>query len=181
MIEGSRFAIQGRELRTGLDIVPLGVYTSIVVDVTLNISIDELQGNLNSENVEILLEDKTLNITHNLKTSSYSFELNGAGYYDDRFNLIIKESGVLHVGSSEFDANLILEREGSIITFKTKNNSMIARFKVSDFLGRTLIDTTPKKNYYTLKSHNYQVGSVLLINIELDNNESFSKKIMLLK
>jgi hypothetical protein len=147
----------------------------------LNISIDELQGNLNSENVEILLEDKTLNITHNLKTSSYSFELNGAGYYDDRFNLIIKESGVLHVGSSEFDANLILEREGSIITFKTKNNAMIVRFKASDFLGRTLIDTTPKKNHYTLKSHNFQVGSVLLINIELDNNESFSKKIMLLK
>lgn len=161
--------------------MPLGVYTSIVEDVTLNISIDELQGNLNSENVEILLEDKTLNITHNLKTSSYSFELNGAGYYDDRFNLIIKESGVLRVGSSEFDANLILERQGSIITFKTKNNNMISRLKVSDFLGRTLIDTTPKKKYYTLKSHNYQVGSVLLVNIELDNNETFSKKIMLLK
>ena len=157
------------------------MFTSIVEAVTLNISIDELQGTLNNENIEILLEDKLLNLTHNLKTSSYTFDLNSPGYYDDRFNLIIKESGILHTGSSAFDANLIVERKGSKITFKTKNNAMIVRFKASDFLGRSLMDINPKKNHYTLKSHNFQVGSVLLINIELDNNESFSKKIMLLK
>lgn len=174
-------AIQGRELRTDIEVIPLGINSTINSKITLQITIDELQGQLDNSDIEIMLEDKVLNIKHDLKTSSYSFELPMNGTFNDRFNLIIKESSVLNLDNFNLDDNLVLIHSENQLNVQTKDDILISSFAAFDYLGRTIIDIKPNKNEFTINTINFRNGTVLLINIVFMNNQSLSKKIILLQ
>lgn len=175
-----KLAIQGREPRTEIVDIPLGIFSSIITGINLQITIDELQGSLNDSNVEIILKDKLLNIEHDLKNTGYTFELSTDGTYDDRFSLIISESNVLHLDNFTLDNNLILIQNNNQLNIKTKDKKIISKLKVFDLLGRTMIDIEPNKNDFTINTVNFKNGSVILINIVFSNNQTLSKKTILL-
>lgn len=177
-----KLAIQGREPRTNLvEEISLGVYNTVTDEISLQITIDELQGSLNDSNVEIILEDKLLNIEHDLKDTSYSFELSNEGTYDERFKIIIRESSVLHLENFNLDDNLILIQNNNQLNIKTKDKKIISSLKIFDLLGRSMIDIEPNKNDFNINTINFKNGSVLLINIVFNNNQTLSKKTILLQ
>ena len=177
-----KLAIQGREPRTNLvEEITLGIYNTVTEKITLQITIDELQGKLNDSNIEILLEDKLLNIEHDLKNTSYYFELSNEGTFDERFKIIIKESQVLNLDTFNLDDNLILIQNENQLNVKTKDNNIISSFTAFDLVGRTIIDIEPNNNEFNINTTNLKNGTILLINIRLINNQIISKKTILLK
>jgi len=178
--EDIKLAIQGRDLRTELEIIPLGVYTSINTDVNLQISIDELQGQLTNTNIEIIIEDQLLGIQHDLKKGSYSFNLSSEGSYDDRFNISIKELNVLNIDSFNIDDNLILKHYNNQLNVRTKDKKIISSFKAFDCMGRTIIDVDPNEDEFSVSTVNIKNGTVLILNVTVSDNLYLSKKIILL-
>ncbi len=179
--ENIKLAIQGRKLRTESEVIPLGIFTSINTTLNLRISIDELQGQLINSGIEIILEDKLLNIQHDLKSSSYAFELSLEGFHDDRFNIIFKESNVLNIDNFNINDNLILKRSGNQLNVQTKNKKIISSFKAFDYTGRTIIDVEPNEDEFTVSTINLKEGAVLILNVTFGNNQQLSKKIILLE
>lgn len=178
--EDIKLAIQGRMLRTELEVIPLGIYTSITTAVNLQISIDELQGQLVNTGIEIILEDQLLGIQHDLKNGSYSFDLSGEGSHDDRFNIIIKELNVLNIDSFNKDDNLILKHNGNQLNVQTENKKIISSFQAFDCMGRKIIDINPDDNDFSVNTVNLKKGTVLILNVILSSNQQLSKKIILL-
>lgn len=77
----TKLAIQGRALPfASSDIVDLGYKNNVAG--TLRISLNDFDGTFATQN--IYLEDKALNIIHNLKEGDYSFA-SAAGTFDTRF------------------------------------------------------------------------------------------------
>lgn len=179
--EDIKLAIQGRNPRTELEVIPLGIYTSISTNINLQISIDELQGQLIDSGIEIILEDKLLSIQHDLKSSTYAFELSNEGSYDDRFEIIIKESNVLNIDSFNVNDNLILKHSGNQLNVQTKDKKIISSFKAFDYTGRTIIDVEPNKDDFTVSTINLKRGTVLILKVTFGNNQQLSKKIILLE
>lgn len=90
VIDNYNLAIQGRPLPFEFsDVVPLGYSTNLNTELSIGIeSTDPL-----FEGIEIYLEDKVLNIMHNLKLAPYSFATT-AGRFDDRFVIRYTESNL---------------------------------------------------------------------------------------
>jgi hypothetical protein len=71
MIGSDHYRIQARPGFETSDVVPLG-YSSTVAN-TYSISVDHIEGQLADESTSVFIEDKLLNIIHDLKQSSYTF------------------------------------------------------------------------------------------------------------
>ncbi|PTX60036.1 putative secreted protein (Por secretion system target) [Kordia periserrulae] len=78
------YGIQGRPTFTDTDIVPLGYDSAVLGNIT--ISIDQIEGILNTADVDVFLKDLDLNITHNLKVAPYTFTTTD-GTFPNRFQL----------------------------------------------------------------------------------------------
>ena len=179
--EEIKLAIQGRELRKDYEIIPLGIYSTVSTKIDLQIKIDELQGQLNNSDIEIILEDKLLNIKHDLKNSSYSFELQNNGNFDDRFNLIVSSSNTLGLNDYKLNDNLIVTHSENQLNVQTEDNVSISSFRAFDNLGRALINLKPNGNFFSINTSNIKNGTVLFINVKLINNQTLYKKILLIQ
>lgn len=179
--EEIKLAIQGRELRKDYEIIPLGIYSTVSTKMDLQIKIDELQGQLNNSDIEIILEDKLLNIKHDLKDSSYSFELQNNGNFDDRFNLIVSNSNTLGLNDYKLNDNLIVTHSENRLNVQTEDNVSISSFRAFDNLGRTLINLRPNGNFFSINTSNIKNGTVLFINVKLINNQTLYKKVLLIQ
>ncbi len=102
IISDKNLVIQGRGLPfSNQDQVQLGYKST--VNGSFAIRIDHFDGLF--ENQSIYVEDRLLNIIHDLKVSPYSFT-SGIGSFDDRFVLRYTRTGLL--GQSEFDTSSAL-------------------------------------------------------------------------
>jgi hypothetical protein len=91
--ESKNLVIQGRALPFDkTDKVPLGYKTT--VEGVFTISIDKVDGAL--ENQAIFIEDKDINVIHNLKNGAYSFSTL-KGVFDNRFVLRYMDNSVVVV------------------------------------------------------------------------------------
>jgi len=176
-----KLAVQGRELRKNEEIVPLGIYSTVSSKIDLQITIDELQGQLNNSDINIILEDKLLNIKHDLKDSSYSLELQNDGNFDNRFNLIVSSSNTLGVNDFKLNDNLIVTHSLNQLNVKTEDNVSISSFRAFDNLGRALFNIKPNGNVCSINTSNIKNGTVLYINVKLINNQTLYKKILLIQ
>jgi len=102
IIPEKNLVIQGRALPfSNEDQVPLG-YKSTLND-TFSIRIDHFDGLF--ENQNIYIEDRLLNIVHDLKQSPYVFT-SGIGTFDDRF-VLRYNNGLLSTNTNEYASDLI--------------------------------------------------------------------------
>lgn len=88
------YGIQGRPTFTDTDIVPLGYDSAVLGDIT--ISINQIEGILNTADVDVFLKDLDLNITHNLKIAPYTFTTTD-GTFPNRFQLQFINNSILSV------------------------------------------------------------------------------------
>ena len=126
---------------------------------------------LNS-NQNIYLEDKLLNIIHDLRTAPYSFNVN-KGTIKDRFLLRFTNGAALsnETFNATNDVVLVSNNELSVLTIKEK----IANIIVFDVLGRKLYE---EKN---IQANKFVIpigkrDAPLIIEIGLENGTKINKK-----
>ncbi len=142
ILNGQKMAIQGLSTFSEDKVIPLGV--EIIQAGTFEISIAQTEADLNT--ATIYLKDNLLNITHDLKQSSYQVAINTLGNIDNRFELVFQRDA-LNVDDNILASNLIVSNynENQI---KIDANKTISNLKIYDVLGKTLINT--KENDKTI-------------------------------
>jgi hypothetical protein len=153
------------------DIVPLGFKATAQGNYT--IGIDHFDASFNTSNV--YLEDKALNLIHNLKTTPYSFT-SAVGTFDNRFVLRYTENTL-----SSNDNSVI---ENSVVIYandKLRVNSTLEPIKevvIYDVLGRLLVNGKKvNANQFTATTLN-PTNSTLIVKVTLENNIVITKKVI---
>jgi|GEM_PF-1201543 len=174
LLDTKKLVIQGRALPfNNQDQVPLGYKSTL--NGTLTISIDHYDGLF--EGQDIYLEDKSLNIVHDLKASAYSFA-SVAGTFNERFVLRFLPSETLGNPDHENIANgVILYQENGKIMIKSQLEAL-EQVTVYDLLGRNVFD---KAN---IGQNEFGIQNVvmneqpLIVKIRLANGQVVNKKIV---
>ncbi|WP_395046804.1 T9SS sorting signal type C domain-containing protein [Flavobacterium sp.] len=154
------------------DIVPIGI--NVQSDGGYHIAIKSVDGLFTNGTQIIYLEDKLLNIIHNLSLAPYSFTSN-AGVVNDRFVLRYTEAAL---SNDDFDYNdqiKIFINNGINVT---STNETIKDVIVYDVLGKTLLD---KKNIIKNEVKLTELRpttNVLIVKVTLENNKVVIKKVI---
>jgi len=125
---------------------------------------------------KIYLEDKELNLVHDLKTDPYTFTT-GIGTFDSRFVLKYTDSA-LGTHSSEFTEHSVIiykNAEGSFVI--TSGVFEMATVKVFDIRGRLLLD----KSAINATQTQFNIGmtnEVLLVEVTTVDGLKVTKKVV---
>ncbi|WP_188049134.1 LamG-like jellyroll fold domain-containing protein [Flavobacterium sp. GP15] len=131
----TNFAIQGRALPfDASDIVPLGYRSKD--KVTMSIDIDQVDGAIESQN--IFIEDKMLNVVHDLKKGAYTFTTE-AGVFNDRFVLRYTNKILGNVDFDLLNEQVIISKDKKELKIKSEIET-IKRVTVFDLLGKKVLD-----------------------------------------
>ncbi len=172
LIGADVFTIQGRATFIDTDKVPVGFKTS--TQGTHIISIATVDG-LFEEGQNIYLEDKELNVIHDLRQAPYSFYAL-SGVYNDRFVLRYTD-GRLSTEDNQLNENDLFVISDDNIQI-VSNNLKIKNIEIFDVLGRLLVSKTNVDSNTLIVDEIVKSNNVLIINIILENNTKLSKKIM---
>jgi len=175
LVNNKNLTIQGRALPfNDQDEVPLGYKTTLTG--TLKISIDEVDGLFTGQ--DVYLEDKTLNVVHNLKESEYSFTT-VPGTFNERFVLRYVPAAELGIDNPTVDANsIVVFRNGSQIDIKSKDQS-IEHVTVYDLLGKVIFDKN-KINAQSFSTAQLNVSNqVVIVKVITDTQAEIAKKIIM--
>lgn len=174
VLNAKSFTIQGKALPfTDADEVPLGYKTTIAGNLT--ISIDHYDGLFDYQ--DIYVEDKLLNIIHDLKASNYEFTT-AIGTFDDRFVLRYVPSETLGNPGHENIANgVMVYKNNHQITVKSQLETLQG-ITVYDLLGREVF------NAQNIGSNSFNITDVvlnnqpLIVKAILVNGQVVNKKII---
>ncbi len=171
-LDDSEYIIQGRAPFITSDIVALNFRTVKAGNYT--IAIDHVDG-LFEGSQNIYLRDKAVGITHNLKTSAYTFTTT-AGSFNSRFELVY-ENGTLVVDNPAFDSSsVVLYKKDGDLNVKSKG-TILQQVEVFDFAGRLLATAKNiKANEVSMKIND--VNQVLIVKITSTDGRIISKKII---
>ena len=173
MADTNKLSIQGRPLPfEDTDFVLLG-FKSTVAD-TFTISLSNFDDFFNAQN--IYLEDKLLNVIHDLKSSNYIFITN-SGTFEDRF--VLKFTNSL-LNSEDADFN-----EDSIIIYKENQNLIInstlidlKNIEVYDLTGRILLRKLDVQSLSESITIDGILTPILIVKIRLVTGQTIIKKII---
>lgn len=172
-IAGGNYLIQGRPSFDAADVVPLRFKTSYAG--AHSISIDHLDGLfLGSQNV--YLRDNLLNVTHNLKTSAYSFA-SDAGTFSNRFEIIYQ---------TLLSNNLVNFNENTVVVYKDKNGDLnvnanavtLNTVEVFDVRGRKLARKESINDSTVVISGLTEENAVLFVKVTATDGGIVNKKIV---
>ena len=173
LIDDKPYGIQGKSTLEDIEEISLGFSTTISNYFTL--SIDKLEGKLNSFN--IYLEDEFLDIEHDLKLSDYIFSISKAGEFNDRFKLIIS-SKTLNIETIPDNLSLIIENHTNYITLKTADNLKIKKVLVYNILGEQLLNKNSNSSKVILESSLFKRNSMLIFKTFFKNGTFKINKIL---
>lgn len=175
LLNTKSLTIQGRALPfSNQDEVPLGYKTTLTG--TLKISIEEFDGLFTGQN--IYLEDKVLNIVHNLKDADYTFTT-VPGTFNDRFVLRYLPAAELGIDNPTVDANsIVVFRNGSQIDIKSKDQS-IEHVTVYDLLGKVIFDKGKINATSFSTSQLTASNQVVIVKVITDTQAEVVKKVIM--
>lgn len=176
LLEGyDRNIIQGRSVPFDQnDLVPLAIKIPAVGNYT--IAIQGIDGFFSDTTQNIYLEDKLLNVIHNLRSAPYHFSISTAGEILDRFVLRYTNQTL---SNSTFDYNNTVGIYADTNSINVKSSiEHIKQVTVYDILGKTLISKTKVgKNEISINELK-PTTSVLIIKTVLDNGTEVTKKVI---
>ena len=124
---------------------------------------------------DIFIEDKLLNVIHNLKGASYTFA-SEAGTFDERF--VLRYTSGTTLGTGVFTENtVVVYKNDNGIQINTGNINMEA-VKIYDIGGRLLFDKKGIDNSELTISTLTAGEQVLIVQITSVNNQTINKKIV---
>jgi len=170
LIENDLMTIQGKSYPIDInDKVALGV--NIMADGNYTIAIAALDGVVSD--LPIYLEDKTVNIIHDLKQAPYSFA-SSVGQFNDRF--VLRYSNEM-LGNEDFETNnevlVIANNAIEVVSI----GMAIDNVRVYDVLGQLLLDSEVNSNTF-VTSKLQKNNTALLVQITLENGAKVTKKIV---
>jgi hypothetical protein len=175
----SLLTIQGRALpMQETDAVPLGYSSNIIGG--FSISIDKMDGLLTA--MDIYLEDKLTNVTHNLNAGSYTFATE-KGTFNDRFVLTYATKRVestITLGTGDYkeaSGAVLISNKNKEIKISTPSNEIDKVF-VYDLSGRQIY-TKSKVNKNELSINTIMSSNqVLIVKVVLQDQSTVIKKIV---
>jgi len=167
----NEYGIQGRPAFNGNDMVPLGYDSYILGDLT--ISIDDLEGVLNTAQTNVYLKDLDLNITHDLKQSAYTFTTTD-GIFPNRFQLQFVNSAILSIDEvlNENDLAVYLNTNNEL-EIKQRTRTQINTVTVYSILGKQLASINDMNQKISLRE---QASGIYIVVIDTENGK-LTKKI----
>jgi hypothetical protein len=173
LCQNQTLAIQGRALPfTNSDLITLGYSTNL--SGVFSISLEDYDGlfvNLQS----IYLEDKLLNVIHDLKSSPYTFTTT-TGTFNNRFVLRFTNQ-TLSNSDFEIEGNLIVSVNNHQISLWS-NTETIATVAVYDMLGRRLL-LAKEVNSTSYTSSPISGKQTLIVKVTFTNGITLSEKVIL--
>lgn len=133
LLEGKQFSIQGRALPfDDADVVPMGYVSAI--SGALTVSIESTDGILSE--TPIYIEDKLLNIIHNLSEAPYTFTTT-AGTFDSRFQILYDTQALANPDFS-VNAGVSVAVKDRVVSIRSTMENL-KEVSVYDLLGRKLV------------------------------------------
>jgi len=174
--KSNKLAINGRALPfVDTDTIPLGFKTATQGEYT--IALNTVDGLFETTDQDIYLEDKVLNLIHDLRTSPYSFTTD-LGTFEDRFVLRFNTNNSLSVTDLDANANLDIRTLSNAIV-ATATKSFIKTFELHDITGRLIhknLNITAAD--YSYPTQNLSRGTYI-VTVALANGSTVSKKLMI--
>ncbi|MGG7034984.1 MAG: PKD-like domain-containing protein [Flavobacterium sp.] len=173
LIDKNPYVIQARALPfSNNDEVLLGYKTTKSGNFKIAIdNVDGLFGNID----EVIIEDKLLGISQNIKDKPYNFR-SDSGVFNNRF--------VLKYGSTVSDLNDLGTTSNEVVILSNDHkihiqskSEPINQVFVYDMLGRQIFENK-KVNLNTLLINNLSEKQVLVVKVVLDNGQTITKKII---
>ncbi|MFV8360362.1 M14 family zinc carboxypeptidase [Flavobacterium sp. LS1P3] len=175
LIENEEFIIQGRSLPfVATDIVPLTFKTN--VSGNYSIAIDHVDG-LFANQQDIFLMDKLNGSIHDLKKSEYPFS-SAIGTFNNRFELMYKNTGTLGIETPIFNENTILVFNQKGILNINSGSTVMKNVTLFDIRGRIIFEQKEINATKTLIKDFNAAEQTLIIKITSDKNEVVTKKIV---
>jgi hypothetical protein len=175
LINDETYIIQGRPLPFDKDDkVPMGI--NITEAGAHTIAIKKVDG-IFAEDTNIYLEDKLLNIIHDLKQAPYVFN-SEKGIFNNRFILRYTDESL---GNDDFDAidhNVIVSTHKGEMTINSYVESL-DEVTVYDILGRQLLQAKSIANNVFVSSNISTSQQALIVKIKLANGTIVTRKIIL--
>jgi hypothetical protein len=159
----TNLTVQGRALPFDItDEVPLGYSSTIVGE--FSISIDKTDGLFVSQ--DVFLEDKLLNVIHDLKQTAYVFS-SDKGQFNERFVLRYKDKEVDTVNLSTASGKVLISNKNKQVKVNSLTSDLIDKVFVYDVTGRILY-----------KKENVNSSEFSLINIVSKNQMLLVKSVL---
>ncbi len=170
-LEDKKLVIQGRPLPfQETDEVPLGYRVNISGNNTF--AIDRVDDSFSGQNIYI--EDRVLNIVHNLRISPYTFA-SEAGTFNDRFVLRYTDASL---SANEFDANQNVTAFIFSNELQVKSSKNIVAIEVFDISGKLIQKYNPSEVTNEFITRFGFAQGVYLAKIKLDNGIEVTKKVI---
>ncbi|MFA7688255.1 MAG: T9SS sorting signal type C domain-containing protein, partial [Moheibacter sp.] len=174
IIDEEKFVIQGRALPfEASDVVPLGFKAAQTGK--FKIALADFDGIFAEGNTKIYLNDKNLNIIHDLMESDYEFE-STQGEFKERFEVVYETEETM--GTGELDSNWvqIYQNENQIIV--SSKTEKILSVELFDLSGRNLHrNARVNSNHYEINSKPFGT-QVLVVKVQTEKGEVLTKKII---
>jgi GEVED domain/Fibronectin type III domain len=169
----TKLGIQGRALPFDVnDSVPLGFKST--VGGTFEIRLSNFDGLFTNQ--AVYLEDKLINVIHDLKQSNYSFATN-VGTFEDRFQLRFT-STALQIDEAIFNENsVVIYKEEQAIHINT-SNVVMDNVQIYDVRGRELYSKKGvNANEFVISNLNAS-QQVILVKVTSVDGKTITKKIV---
>lgn len=173
LINNEPMLIQGRTLPFSIyDEVPLGI--KIPTNGTYNIAIATVDGLFTGGAQIVYLEDKLLNVIHNLTVSQYEFTAN-QGTINDRFALRYTENALSNNDFNYANDVKVFTNNGINITSPSET---IKDVIIYDVLGKTLLDKKNISKHEVILNELKPTTNVLIVKVILANDAVVIKKVV---
>ena len=170
--ENKNWAIQGRGLPfQENDVIALGYQTEI--NGILSISIDRLDGIFTNQSV--FLEDKQINVLHDLKKEPYDFTAE-KGIFNDRFQLKFADKKLNIENSGIFNNDVTVYQFQKQLAIKS-TSQQIQKLEIFDMLGQLIFEDNPKTDDVILRKLKPK-NQFLILKIETDKGKLITKKVL---
>lgn len=154
------------------DEVPLGI--NVHSNGNYHIAIKAIDGVFGNNGQTIYLEDKLLNMVHNLTISPYLFNSN-AGTYNDRF--VLKYSNTV-LSTPETNWNNAISIYGNSQININSSIENIKEVNIYNVLGKTIFtESNIDKNIFEIQSVQKQ-NQMLIVKVTLNNDQTVIKKVL---
>ena len=165
--------IQGRPAPfSEYDLVRLG-YKSTLQEL-FSMRIDHFDGLF--ENQDIYVEDKELNLIHNLKESPYNFR-SGIGTYERRFVLRFTDINAgARVSSNNLESNVTAFIEGKNLLIEASQN--IDSLDIYDISGKLISHVILNEKNRSYRDNFYYAEGVYFLKVKLENGFVATKKLI---
>lgn len=172
LINNEAQTIQGRQLPfNAADVVPMGMYISVAGSHTIAIS--NVDGLFSNASQNIYLEDKLLNVIHDLRQAPYTFTT-VAGQINNRFELRYTNTVL---SNQEFDNTngLVIASNEKVSLLASENIESVLVF---DLLGRKVYEMNSINSTQVVLEKLMPTKAALIVKTIFNNGKSITKKII---